>query len=86
MLTAAKFQFKIVQSTAKILSNLNANFVVASLSGFVGETHISANLAIKDSVKAIMSVSIPNSNCLNVKGRASVQWEEITGLTEMKKC
>lgn len=38
---------------AKILFNLNANFVVPQPNGFVGETHISVNHVIKNNVTVI---------------------------------
>lgn len=59
------FLFKIVKSTEKTLFNLNANFVVALLNGFVGATHIFVILAIKDNVLEITYQSILKTNYQN---------------------
>jgi hypothetical protein len=63
------YLFKIAQNTAKTLFNLNVNFVVQQLNGFVGETHIFVSLATKDNVIKIMLANIQKRNYQYVQAR-----------------
>ena len=54
VLIAVKYQLKTAKSMVKTSSNLNVNSVAQLLNGSVGEIHISASLATKDSVLEIM--------------------------------
>ena len=70
----------------KISSNLNANFVVVSLNGFVGEIPISVNRATKDNVVETMSANIQKNNYQNAKDQVLVQLEATTTVMVNRKC
>ena len=62
----------------KISFNLNVNFVVILLNGFVGEILIFVNHVIKGNVMEITLVNTLKINCLNVKVLENVHQEVIT--------
>lgn len=81
-----RFQFKIAPSTGKTLLNLNASFAAIQRNGSVGETLISASLAIKGNAMEIMLVSSQKSSYQSAMGQANVQPEAITMAMGMKEC
>ena len=71
---------------AKTSSSSNANSAAVLHSGSAGETLTSANLAISVSAMETMSASIQRISCLSVQGLVPVRSEEITTVTENRKC
>ncbi len=70
----------------KTLSSSNVNSVVLRLSGFVGETPISASHAIKSNVRETMCLSIQRTSCLSALGLGNVPSVATTMGTANRKC
>lgn len=81
-----RFLSRIVQNMEKTLLNLNVNFVVLLLSGFVGVIPIFVNHVIKSNVMETIYQNTLKISSLNVKVQVNVRLEVIMKEMDNKKC
>lgn len=83
---AAKYQWRIVRNTAKILLSSNVNFVVVLPNGFAGEIPISVNHATSGNAMATMWVNIRNNSCRSAWNQKGVLLGANITVTVSRRC